>query len=344
MLEMMEMQKTEANAQFVKYVEKNYEQWMNTEGDNRPTMSHTLFNDLIFPALEGNSDPTILVVIDNLRYDQWKIIEPMLKEYFHLEQEKMFYSILPTSTQYSRNAIFSGLTPAEMGKKYPNWWKNDTDEGGKNMHEADFLQDHLSRKRKDIKFSYTKITNHHNGRILVDNAHNLLNNDLSVIVYNFVDMLSHARTEMEVLKELASNEVAYRSLTQSWFDNSPLFDTLRRIADRKINLLITTDHGTIRVQNPVKVVGDKNTTANLRYKHGKNMSFKEKEVYTVRKPLEIGLPRPNVSSAFIFARSNDFLVYPNNYNYYVNYFKNTFQHGGISLEEVLIPFVQMKSK
>jgi len=344
MLEVMNMQKSEANNEFVRFIEKNYESWIHAEKEDRPTMSHTLFNDMIFPKMEETKDPTILVVIDNLRYDQWKIIEPMLLEYFQLEEEKMFFSILPTSTQYSRNAIFSGLTPADMSKRLPKWWKDDIDEGGKNLHEEDFLRDQISRKRKEIKFGYTKITNNHNGKLLVDNAHNLLNNDLSVIVYNFVDMLSHARTEMEVLKELASDEPAYRSLTRSWFDHSPLFEALKRIADKKFKLLITTDHGTIRVQNPVKVIGDKKTTTNLRYKHGKNLNYDKKDVFEVRNPYAAGLPQPNVSSSFIFSKANDFFVYPNNYNHYAKYYKDTFQHGGISLEEVLIPFVSLRTK
>jgi len=343
MAEIMWMQKTEANNEFVKYIEKNYGDWINL-GQDRPTMSHTLFDDKIFPVLDKAEVPTILLVIDNLRYDQWKMIEPILMPFYQKETEDIFYSILPTSTQYSRNAIFSGLTPNEMSKRLPKWWKNDIDEGGKNMHEADFLADQLSRKRKDIKFEYHKITNHHSGKSLVDNAFNLLNNDLSVIVYNFVDMLSHARTEMEVLKELASDETAYRSLSKSWFENSPLFEILKRISERPHKLLITTDHGTIRVQNPVKVVGDRNTTTNLRYKHGKNLSYNAKHVFEARNPDVVGLPKPNVSSTYIFSRGNDFFVYPNNYNHFVNYYKNTFQHGGISLEEVLIPFVELTSK
>lgn len=343
MAEVMSMQKNEANNEFVRFIERNYQDWMQSE-EGRPTLSHTLFDDKVFPAMEETDIPTILLVIDNLRFDQWKTIEPSLLPFYQVEKEDLFYSILPTSTQYSRNAIFSGLTPYEMSKRLPNWWKNDTDEGGKNMHEADFLTDQLSRKRKDIRFEYHKITNHRAGKNLVDNAHNLLNNDLSVIVYNFVDMLSHARTEMEVLKELASDETAYRSLSKSWFENSPLFEILKRINDRPHKLLITTDHGTMRVQSPNKVIGDRNTTTNLRYKHGKNLSFDEKKVFYIRKPSDIGLPQPNVSSAFIFARNEDFFVYPNNYNHYVNYYKNTFQHGGISLEEVLIPFVELSSK
>jgi len=342
MEEVMNMQKSEANAEFVKYVSKNYLSWISGEEEG-PTLSHQVFDRLVFPAMKDDI-PTILCVIDNLRYDQWKTIEPMISEFYAVEEEKLFFSILPTSTQYSRNAIFSGMTPADMSRKLPDFWKNDTDEGGKNNHEKDFLHEQLKRKNKNLKTSYTKITNHENGRIMAENVHNMLDKDLNVIVYNFVDMLSHARTEMEVLKELASDENAYRSLTRSWFENSPLFDALKRIANKKVRLLITTDHGTMRVHNPIKVVGDRNTTANLRYKHGKNLNYKASDALVFKDPIKYGLPRPNVSSTYIFARNADFFVYPNNYNHYANYYGNTFQHGGLSIEEVMIPFVVLQSK
>lgn len=343
MLEIMTMQKNEANSEFAKYVSKNYGSWIS--GDEKgPTLSHQLFDRHVFPNMDEGI-PTILLVIDNLRYDQWKTIEPIITEFFTVEQEELFFSLLPTSTQYSRNAIFSGMTPHDMAKYLPEYWKFDTDEGGKNNHEKDFLADQLNRKgKKSLRTSYNKITNHNNAKILVDNVHNLLDKDLNVIVYNFVDMLSHARTEMEVLKELASDEAAYRSLTKSWFLHSPLYDALKRIADKKIRLLVTTDHGTIRVQNPVKVVGDRSTTTNLRYKHGRNLSYKENEVLDFKKPEKMGLPAPNVSSTYIFTKNSDFFVYPNNYNHYVKHYRNTFQHGGLSLEEVIIPFISLKSK
>lgn len=342
MKEVLAMQKQEANREFCKFIQKNYVTWIQGKG-NRPTMSHTLLRDKVFPKLREDI-PNFLVVIDNLRFDQWKIIQPIISESFKFLSEDTFFSILPTSTHYSRNAIFAGLVPSDIARRHPNLWKNDIDEGGKNLHEADFLAKHLARTNRKLKHSYTKITNHHDGRGLEDNIHNLLNNDLNVIVYNFVDMLSHARTEMEVLKELASDEAAYRSITKSWFEHSPLWQALRRIEDQKINLIITTDHGTIRVNRPSKVIGDRNTTTNLRYKHGRNLQYNRKEVLEVRNPLDARLPKPHVSSTFIFAKEDLFFVYPNNYNYYANYFRNTFQHGGISLEEMIVPIIHFESK
>lgn len=342
MQDVLAMQKKEANTEFFKFINKNYINWIQGKTD-APTMSHNLFRDKIFPVIDQNAS-NFVVLIDNLRYDQWKIIQPILSESFRFVSEDTYYSILPTSTHYSRNAIFAGMMPSDIEKKFPDMWLNDIDEGGKNLHESDFLAAQLKAARFDGKHSYTKITNHHDGQLLVDNIHNLLTNKLNVIVYNFVDMLSHARTEMEVLKELASDERAYRSITRSWFAHSPLWQALRRIEEKNINLIITTDHGTVRVQQPSKVIGDRNTTANLRYKHGKNLQYTPKDVLEIKRPADAKLPAPNVSSTFIFAREDLFFVYPNNYNHYVQFYKNTFQHGGVSLEEMIVPIVRFVPK
>ncbi|MCD6064177.1 MAG: PglZ protein [Flavipsychrobacter sp.] len=342
MMEVLQSQKAEANTEFFKYISKNYESWI--KGKNGPTLSHELFKRKIAPHLEQGK-PTFLVVIDNLRFDQWKSLQPTVNDSFRTVEEDMFYSILPTATQYARNALFAGMLPAEIEAKFPMEWKNDDEEGGKNLFEETFLRYQLKQLKLDhLKTQYIKITNNENGKHMEDDIHNFLNNDLTVIVYNFVDMLSHARTEMEVLKELASDEVSYRSLTVSWFEHSPLYRALRKIADKNIQVIITTDHGTVRVKTPSKCVGDRQTTTNLRYKHGRNLQYEDKDVLAFRDPRVAGLPRPNVSSAFIFAKGDVFLCYPNNYNYYVNYYRNTFQHGGISLEEMIVPIIRLQSK
>ena len=311
---------------------------------NAPTFSHQIMEKKVFPHLT-ESEPTIFLLLDNLRFDQWKTIEPIIAELFVIEEEETFYSILPTSTQYSRNAIFSGLMPLDIQKYYPEWWRNDNDEGGKNMFEKQLVSELMRRSfDKPLKFDYVKVTNGGHAKNLQDNILNYLNNDVTFIVYNFIDMLSHARTEMEVLKELAGDESAYRSLTKSWFLHSPLWEALQRAAERKIQLIITTDHGTIRVKQPSKVVGDRETTTNLRYKNGRNLQYDRRDVLEVRRPEKAHLPSPNVSSSYIFAKEDKFFLYPNNYNYYNNYYKNTFQHGGISLEEMIIPIVRLYSK
>jgi CheY-like chemotaxis protein len=341
MFEILESQKNEANIQFCKFIEKNYPDWFNSNED-APTMSHTLFKEKVLPVIE--TQKTLFIVVDNLRYDQWKAFEPFLNSSFKKSSEELYYSILPTATQYARNSIFSGLMPSEMEKTYPNYWLNDTDEGGKNMFEKEFLETQLKRLGKNLNWSYHKITSLRQGKKLSANFKSHKNEDLIALVYNFVDMLSHSKTEMEVIKELASTDKSYRSLTQSWFKNSPLLDIIQQASALGFKLIITTDHGTINVKNPTKVIGDKNISSNLRYKTGKSLSYEEKDVLVSKNPKNICLPSINMSSSFIFAKGDMFFAYPNRYNHFVNYFRNTYQHGGISMEEVLIPFIVLDPK
>lgn len=344
MREIFQTQKSEANTEFFKFISKNYAKWVGPKSSEAPIMSHTLMQYKVLPHLEKGT-PLFFILIDNLRFDQWKAIQPIFLDSFRMVEEETFYSILPTATQYCRNAIFAGLMPIDIEKQNSIQWKNDDEDGGKNLFEEEFFKSQLRRlKRDNIKFSYTKILNHQDGQRLVDNIHNLMQNDLNIIVYNFVDMLSHARTEMEVLKELANDEMSYRSITASWFEHSPLHQALKKIADKKFTMVLGTDHGSVRVKTPAKVIGDKQTTSNLRYKHGRNLNYEPKDVLAFRDPREVGLPVPNVNSSYIFAKEDIFLCYPNNYNYYVNYYRNTFQHGGISLEEMIVPIVRMTNK
>ena len=342
MFEILESQKTEANNQFCKFVDKNYRDWFGGDGD-APVMSHTLFKDRVMPQIKTGT-PTLLVVIDNLRYDQWKAFEPFLRNSYKKNSEELFYSILPTATQYARNAIFSGLMPSEMEKLHPDYWLNDTEEGGKNMYEKEFLEAQLRRLGLNLNWSYHKISSLKQGKKLVENFKSHKEEDLTVVVYNFVDMLSHSKTEMEVIKELASTDKSYRSLTQSWFKNSPLMEIVQQAAQSGFKLIITTDHGTINVKNPSKVIGDKNTSLNLRYKTGKSLTYEDKDVLAAKDPSAIMLPSINMSSSFIFAKGDLFFAYPNNYNHYVSYYRNTYQHGGVSLEEMIIPFAVLEPK
>lgn len=341
MREILEMQKKEANNLFARFIERNYTDWLNGTEDS-PQMLHTLMKDKIAPFI--GKEKTFVLVIDNLRYDQWKVLQPIFSKYFSLESEEIIYSILPTATQYARNAFFAGLMPSEIEKKFPKLWKKEEDEGGKNMHEKDFLEANLTRLGKKVKWSYNKITNLDAGRKLLDTLSQLKENDVNFIVYNFVDMLSHARTEMEVIRELADDEAAYRSLTLSWFEHSALHDIVKKIAEFGAKLVITTDHGTVKVTNPIKIVGERNTNTNLRYKVGRGLTYNQKEVFKVANPQDAFLPKVKMSAEYVFAKENDFFVYPNNYNHFVNYYGQTFQHGGISLEEMLIPYVVMNPK
>ena len=343
MLEILRMQKMEANNAFSKFIERNYLSWLNGTADETPTMSHTLIKNKLISEIDKD-ECVFFLLIDNLRYDQWKVIQPILAELYKVESEELYFGILPTATQYARNAIFAGLLPTEIQKKFPEMWLNDEDEGLKNQFEEQFLQAQLKRLGKDVKMSYNKITNHAAGKKLAENINNLMQNNLNVIVYNFVDMLSHARTDMEVIRELADDEPAYRSITKSWLEHSPLLDIIQQLAHKKIKIVITTDHGTVHVKEPIKVVGDRNVNTNLRYKTGKTMDYNKKDVFEIKNPHDAFLPKQNVSSVYIFAKENKFFAYPNNYNHFVNYYRDTFQHGGISLEEVIIPYITLTGK
>jgi CheY-like chemotaxis protein len=344
MQEVLQTQKEEANNEFFKFISRNYASWIKSGAADTPVMSHTLVTRKILPHLQEGI-PLFFILIDNLRFDQWRAIQPAFAESFRIAEEDTFYSILPTATQYCRNALFSGMLPADIAAAFPGLWKNDMDEGGKNLHEEEFFNALIRKNNKaSLKISFTKVVNHQSGQDLLNNIHNLLHNDINVIVYNFVDMLSHARTEMEVLKELASDEKSYRSITASWFEHSPLHQALKKIADKKIQIVLATDHGSIRVQKPVKVLGDKETTTNIRYKHGRNLNYDVKDVLAFKDPGAVGLPAPNLNSSYIFAREQQYLCYPNNFHHFSTYYKNTFQHGGISMEEMIIPVVRMISK
>ena len=334
MLSILESQKQEANTLFFKFIKNNYEDLLT--GNDAPLFSHQLFKEFIFPELSTEKN-TLLIVIDNLRFDQWKVIEPLLQPFYKNTKETSYFSILPTATQYARNALFSGLTPLEMEKKHPEFWKNDTDEGGKNLHEHDFLTAQLNRLKSTLKHDYYKITTLKAAQDLDNNFNSIKANDLTAVVYNFVDMLSHAKTDVDMIKELANDDKAFRSLIVGWFKNSPIFSTIQKAQKAGMQLIITTDHGTINVKKPSKVIGNKNISDNLRYKTGRSLTYEEKEVYSVRNPKDIFLPTGHMNSSFIFAKEDLFFAYPNNFNHFVQYYKNSYQHGGISLEEMIIP-------
>jgi hypothetical protein len=340
--EVLLLQKDEANKAFVKYIKNNYPKWFIDNSNDRPLLPIDILKKKIFP--EVRQKKVVMLIIDNLRYDQWKVIQPLLKPYYQIEEETLCSSILPTATNYARNALFAGIMPWQIAQQYPKLWIYDEEEGSKNLHEEELLRNLMKNLRIDFKVFYDKIINKKAGEKILENLSSILENQLSIIVYNFVDMISHARTEMEMIRELAYDEKAYRSLTLTWFEHSSLFELIKKLSSKNIKLVITTDHGTIRVSNPIKVIGERNITTNLRYKQGKNLNYNPKEVCEFKDPKQIHLPMPFISSAYIFASNKDFFAYPNNYNHYVSYYKDTFQHGGISLEEMLIPYIELNPK
>ncbi len=337
------MQKEEANKAFFKYIKGNYLYWLQKDIGERPMLSTDIFKHKVFPMLD-KGEKVFVLVIDNLRFDHWRMLSPVFENYFRLEQEELFYSILPTATMYARNSIFAGLMPSEIEKIYPGLWEDDDNEGHKNQHEGQLLQKQMERFGREEKLYFDKASGIKLERKIADNVKGILSSGLSVMVINFVDMISHARTEMDMIKELAGDEKAYRSLTMSWFNNSSLLELIKNLSGNDIKLVVTTDHGAIRVNNPVKVIGERETNTNLRYKLGRNLNYKAKQVFEVRDPKLAFLPMPNVSTSYIFAQPTDFFAYPNNYNYYSNYYKDTFQHGGVSMEEMIIPLITLSPK
>ena len=348
MTEMLRMQKEEANLGFAKFIKKNYMGWMNDlkelkgPSEERPILSPEIFKTKVFPLL-NEGEKVYLVVFDNFRYDQWRMLAPEIGKQFNIEED-LYFSILPTATQYARNAIFSGLMPNKIAQMFPDLWVDEDEEEGKNLNEEPLIQTQLDRYRRKNTFSYHKVNNSTDAERLMQQLPQMEKNDLNVVVFNFIDMLSHARTESRMVRELANNESAYRSITLSWFRHSVISDFFRQLAQKNCRVVITTDHGSIRCTQPVKIIGDRNTNTNLRYKLGKNLGFDDKSLFTIREPEKALLPAPNLSTSYVFATGDSFLAYPNNYNYYVSYYRDTFQHGGISLEEIVVPIIELRPK
>ncbi len=335
--EMLAMQTRDANYNFTKYVKQNYEGWVNSP--DHPLMSHELFKRCVFPLLD-RGEKIFFILIDNFRLDQWRVLQPLLSDHFTVDED-LYTTILPTSTQYARNAIFAGLMPQQIASMFPQYWVDEDEDEGKNIYEEQLLRTQIERFRRRDTFSYAKLNDSPAIEKYISRFKQLESNSLNVVVLNFIDMLSHARTESKMIRELANSDAAYRSLTESWFRHSGAIELFRRIAASGAKIILTTDHGTIRVDNPIKVVGDRNTNTNLRYKVGKNLNYNRKQVYEMSNPGKFGLPSPNLSSTFIYACNEDFFSYPNNYNYYVQYYTGTFQHGGISMQEMLVPLVTL---
>jgi DNA-binding response OmpR family regulator len=338
--EVLQMQYQDANNGFTKFVERNYKDWFKG-GPETPLLSHKVLGEFVFPRLK-KGEKLFFIVVDNLRYDHWRALAPTISEYARISEERLYCSLLPTATQYSRNALFAGLTPLDIEKHYPALWTHDEEEGGKNLHEQELLQKHMERIKQIFPYHYEKINLHEHGMRMVERLNEFLDSQFNVLIFNYIDMLSHSRNEMNMLRDLANDDAAYRSLTLSWFKHSPLNQLLKALMAAGIKVVLTSDHGSVQVKSPIKVIGDRNTSTNLRYKNGKNLNYPEKQVVSIRKPEQYGLPKTHLTTSYIFAGGSDYLVYPKNYNHYVNYYKDSYQHGGISLEEMLVPLVYLE--
>ncbi len=342
--EVLAYQKNEANMEFSKFVRRNYYDWINRRVDDSeiPVMSHMLMRRRILPEVDEGK--TTLILIDNMRYDQWRTIEPLLRSFYDVAVDDFYCAILPTATQYARNAVFAGLMPLAIDKLMPDKWFNDNEDGGKNMYEEEFLRRLLQQSGRQCRLSFDKLVRPEAGRRLLDNMQRVYDADFSVIVYNFLHILSHARTETDVIRELTEDDASFRSITSSWFEHSELFTLLKMLSEKGHTVIITSDHGTVRIDNPIRVKGDRETSTNLRYKTGRNLDYNRREVFVITRPEEVQLPAPNISSSYIFAYNNDFLVYVNEANRYIRYYRDTFQHGGISMEEMIVPYIVLQPK
>lgn len=337
----------EANRAFGRFVEDEYAGWIAAvdagEAEGRPVLSHEVIPHYVFPELDGGK-PVVFFVIDCMRYDQWLEFEKLLFPLFNLERT-FHYGLLPTATPYSRNAIFSGLLPRDLAQRYPKLWADgEDDEHSRNRNEEEFLQDLLRRKHRNVRLRYDKLIGSQDGRDFADNTRSLLDHDLSAVVVNFVDILAHSRSDSAVLKEIAPDERAYRALTRTWFEHSWLYQAFQDLAREDCTIVITTDHGAIRSLHATKVLGDRETSTALRYKYGRNIKCDKRHAIFVRDPEAYGLPRGHLNTNYIIAKEDYYFVYPTNYSHYLNRYRDTMQHGGASLEEMILPVLTLRPK
>lgn len=343
--EIIHNQRRECNVEFGKYIERNYLDWVNDDKDNRPTLSTDIIEKYVYPELAANKKVAFFV-IDCMRLDQWLSLEKYFYDYYTIQKE-YYFSILPTATPFARNAIFSGLFPSELEKRYPEMWaKGEDDDYSRNRYENELLYDNLRLLGLKLKSEprYQKIITVEESRSLEKNLLSYLDTPLLSVVVNFVDILAHSRSDLPILKEIAPDESSYRSLTRSWFEHSSIYTVFQKLAEQDITIIVTSDHGSIRCMRGTKVLGDREASTNLRYKYGRNLKADSKHAFFIENPLDGKLPRRNFNINYIVAKEDYYFVYPTNYHKYMSYYRDSFQHGGISLEEMVLPVIKLQPK
>jgi CheY-like chemotaxis protein len=334
----------EANLEFGRFIEENYIHWLH--GSSRPILSTDLVERYLLPIMKNNQK-CLLLILDCMRLDQWLLLEPYLKEWFDIKRDH-YYSILPTATPYSRNSIFSGLYPSQLAKNYPQYWEKGghAGEASLNRHEHKLLELQLQRLKvpHPADFRYSKIYNIDEGHELKKVFGSWQNVPLAAVVVNFMDILVHSRAESLVLQEIAPDEKAFRSLTRTWFANSDVLNILQQAARQKRQVIVTTDHGSLQGRRATIIQAGRDTSANLRYKSGTNISCDPRQVLWIKKPLEYMLPEDFTGLQYLVAKEDYYLVYPTKYEEYRKRYEGTFQHGGISMEEMILPVCRLTPK
>ncbi|TYP93918.1 PglZ domain-containing protein [Fodinibius salinus] len=332
----------EANKMFGEFITKQYQPWLEKETPDRPPLSVDLVDEYVLPHVK-NGQTTLFFIIDCMRYDQWMMFENLLSDSYSIDTD-FYYSILPTATPYSRNAIFSGLYPLEIENIYPDLWDQGEDERSLNQYEKELMRAQLDRKGIDQKIKYEKVLNTEQGRAVAQDIHNYIQEPLSTFVYNFVDTLVHSRSDSDVLKEIAPDVPAFRSLTKTWFQHSTLYEIFQMLAEEEVVVVVTTDHGAVRALHDTEVKGDRNTSTSLRYKYGRNLTVEDNSSIVIENPEEYKLPTPGYSNNYIIAKEDYYFVYPTNYHEYQNRYRDSFLHGGASMEEMILPIATLRPK